>query len=173
MAPLLHLRDVALTFGGQPLLEAAEIAVSAGRARLPRRAQRLGQVDAAEDRGRAGRARQRRALRPAGRDHPLSAAGAGFHRLQDLARLCRGRARAGRRCLSRAVSDQRTRPDRRGGPGDDVGRRVAARRAGAGAGAGARHPAARRADQPSRPAGDRMAGAGAEVAALGHGADQP
>ncbi|MGO4283138.1 ABC-F family ATP-binding cassette domain-containing protein [Bosea sp. TAB14] len=30
MAPLLHLRDVALTFGGQPLLEAAEISVSAG-----------------------------------------------------------------------------------------------------------------------------------------------
>jgi ATP-binding cassette subfamily F protein uup len=31
MAPLLHLRDVALTFGGQPLLvEAAEIAVAAG-----------------------------------------------------------------------------------------------------------------------------------------------
>jgi ATP-binding cassette subfamily F protein uup len=30
MAPLLHLRDVALTFGGQPLLESAEIAVSAG-----------------------------------------------------------------------------------------------------------------------------------------------
>ncbi len=30
MAPLLHLRGVALTFGGQPLLEAAEIAVSPG-----------------------------------------------------------------------------------------------------------------------------------------------
>ncbi|MEN5081374.1 ATP-binding cassette domain-containing protein [Bosea sp. TWI1241] len=30
MAPLLHLRDVSLTFGGQPLLETAEIAVSAG-----------------------------------------------------------------------------------------------------------------------------------------------
>ena len=30
MAPLLHLRDVALTFGGHPLLEGAEIAVSAG-----------------------------------------------------------------------------------------------------------------------------------------------
>ncbi|MFN3670775.1 MAG: ABC-F family ATP-binding cassette domain-containing protein [Bosea sp. (in: a-proteobacteria)] len=30
MAPLLHLRNVALTFGGQPLLESAEIAVSAG-----------------------------------------------------------------------------------------------------------------------------------------------
>ncbi|WP_439497765.1 ABC-F family ATP-binding cassette domain-containing protein [Bosea sp. (in: a-proteobacteria)] len=30
MAPLLHLRDVALTFGGQPLLESAEIAVSPG-----------------------------------------------------------------------------------------------------------------------------------------------
>ncbi|MBN9435479.1 ATP-binding cassette domain-containing protein [Bosea sp. (in: a-proteobacteria)] len=30
MAPLLHLRDVALTFGGYPLLEGAEIAVSAG-----------------------------------------------------------------------------------------------------------------------------------------------
>ncbi|WP_332681498.1 ABC-F family ATP-binding cassette domain-containing protein [Bosea sp. (in: a-proteobacteria)] len=30
MAPLLHLRDVTLTFGGHPLLEGAEIAVSAG-----------------------------------------------------------------------------------------------------------------------------------------------
>lgn len=30
MAPLLHLREVALTFGGQPLLESAEIAVSPG-----------------------------------------------------------------------------------------------------------------------------------------------
>ena len=56
--------------------------MSRGRAGLPGRPQRLGQVDAAEDRGRADRARPRRGVRAAGRDAPLSAAGAGFRRLR-------------------------------------------------------------------------------------------
>ena len=47
---------------------------------MPGRPQRLGQVDAAEDRRRADRARPRRALRAAGRDRPLPAAGAGSRR---------------------------------------------------------------------------------------------
>ena len=81
MAPLLHLRDVALTFGGQPLLEAAEIAVSAGervclvgrngsgKSTLLKIAAGLVEPDSG------------RALRAAGRDGPLFAAGAGLHRL--------------------------------------------------------------------------------------------
>ena len=54
--------------------------MSAGRARLPDRPQRLRQIDAAEDRRRPRRARQRQPLRAARRHHPLSAAGAGFRR---------------------------------------------------------------------------------------------
>ena len=52
----------------------------AGRAGLPGRPQRLRQIDAAEDRRRPGRARQRQPLCSARRHHPLSAAGAGFRR---------------------------------------------------------------------------------------------
>ena len=54
-----------------------------------------------------------------------------------------------------------------------LGRRGAARGARARARARARHPAARRADQPSRPAGDRVARRRARGLALGAGADQP
>ena len=76
--PLIQLKDIALTFGGTPLLVGRRALGVAGRARLPDRPQRLRQVDAAEDRGRPGRARSRQPLRAARRDHPLSAAGAGF-----------------------------------------------------------------------------------------------
>ena len=65
----------------------------------------------------------------------------------------------------------RARHDGGRGPGDAVGRRGAARGHRARAGARARHPAARRADQPPRPAGDRMAGGRAEGPALGARAD--
>ena len=51
--PLLQLSDIALTFGGTPLLDGVELSVSRGRARVPGRPQRLGQVDAAQDRRRA------------------------------------------------------------------------------------------------------------------------
>ena len=54
--PLIQLKDIKLTFGGTPLLAGVELSVSPCRARLPDRAQRLGQVDAAEDRGRHSRA---------------------------------------------------------------------------------------------------------------------
>ena len=59
-------RDIRLTFGGTPLLDGAELVGRAGRAAVPGRPQRLGQVDAAQDRRRADRARSRHAL-PAAR----------------------------------------------------------------------------------------------------------
>ena len=145
----------------------------ARRAAVPGRAQRLRQVDAAEDRRRAAGAGQRRALPAAGHGGALPAAGAGFCRLRNHPRLCRGRAGAARRSLSRAEPAGRARHDGGRGPGDAVGRRGAARGHRARAGARARHPAARRADQPPRPAGDRMAGGRAEGSALGARADLP
>ena len=61
-----------------------------------------------------------------------------------------------------------------GRPGQRAfGRRGAPRGAGPGPRADARHPAARRADQPSRSSGDRMAGEGACANALRLRADQP
>ena len=126
-----------------------------GVGRRPDRAgrpQRLRQVDAAEDRRRPDRAAGRRGLPPAFGDRALSAARCrimeGF---ATVARLCRGRARPGRRSLPRHLSDGASRPDRRGTAGRALRRRGAPRRACPRHGAGARHPAARRADQPSRP----------------------
>ena len=72
----------------------AELSVSPGERVSPRRPQRLGQVDAAEDRRRPDRAGPRHALRAARRDRPLPAAGARPFRLRHHAGLCRGRARA-------------------------------------------------------------------------------
>ena len=118
-------------------------------------------------------ARQRRAVLPAVGDRALPAAGAGPLRLRDDAGLCRGRARPGRRPVPRALSAGAARPHRRRGARAPVRRRGAARRARPRAGARARHPAARRADQPPRPAGHRMAGGELEGAALGARAHQP
>ena len=75
--PLLPLQNVALTFGGTPLITERRALGLAGRAGLPRRPQRLGQVDAAQDRRRSRRGRPRHALRAARRDRPLSGPGAG------------------------------------------------------------------------------------------------
>ncbi len=143
------------------------------RARVPRRQERLGQVDAAEDRRRHDRARSRRAVRAAWGQRALPAAGAGFLRLRDDAGICGGRTRRQRRRPSGALSAAATRPARRRGPEPAVGRRGAPRGAGARAGAAAGHPAARRADQPPRPADHRMAGADAGGAARGAGDHQP
>ena len=66
----------------------------AGRAALPRRPQRLGQVDAAQDRRRARRARRRRALPASPAHRPLPAAGAGPRRLRHDARLSSRRGSA-------------------------------------------------------------------------------
>ena len=84
--PLLQLKDIALTFGGTPLLDRRGAVGLDRRARVAGRAQRLGQIDAAEDRGRAGRAGPRLGVRAARRAGALSAAGAG------LLRLCRPRS---------------------------------------------------------------------------------
>ena len=89
---LLHLRGIGLTFGGRPILEKRRTGRGRGRARGARRAQRLGQVDAPQDRRRHDRGRQGRALGAARHHHPLSAAGAGPLGLRDRARLCRRRA---------------------------------------------------------------------------------
>ena len=100
-APLLTLQSIRLSFGGTPLLSEAELSVRRRRAAVPCRAQRLGQIDPAENRRRADRARCRAALSAAGREPALSAAGAGFFRLRDGARLCRRGPEPGRRAASR------------------------------------------------------------------------
>ncbi len=171
-APLVQLKDIALTFGGTPLLAGVELSGLGRRARVPGRAQRLGQIDSAQDRGRADRARSRHALRAAGRDRALSAAGAGIFRRRHGARLREagsGRATiATRRALSWMSSGSpapRTRAvcraARRGAPRSPRAR------------ASARHPAARRAHQPSRSAHHRVAGAHARRRARGARRDQP
>ena len=50
--PLLTLDGILLTFGGTPLLDGAELSASAGRPHRAGRPQRLGQIDAAQDRRR-------------------------------------------------------------------------------------------------------------------------
>ena len=116
--PLLLLQDISLTFGATPLLAGARLAVAAGdrvclvgrngsgKSTLLRIAAGLVQPDAGEP------------LRPARRDDPLSAAGAGSRRLRHDAGLCRGRVRRpdAARPPPRAVSAQGARPVRRGGP---------------------------------------------------------
>ena len=160
---------VGLTLGGKPLIDSADLVGRARRPHLPRRPQRLGQIDPAQDRGRRDRGRPWRALPPARRDRALPAAGAGPFRLRGCLFLCRRRAGAGRRRTSRPLPARRARPDRRRKAGDALGRRGAPRRALPRARARARHPAARRADQSSRPAGDRMAGRRTGEPALGAG----
>ena len=81
MAPLLHLKDISVAFGGTRLLDGAELSVAAGerlclvgrngsgKSTLLKIAAGLIEADA------------RHALRPARRHHPLSAAGTRSQRL--------------------------------------------------------------------------------------------
>ena len=74
---------------------------------MPCRPQRLGQVDAPQDRRRHGRLRQRHALPPALGDHPLPAAGARPLRLRDHRGLRRGRPwRRATIRIARAISSK-------------------------------------------------------------------
>ena len=68
--PLLQLRDIRLTFGGAPCSTGRSSSSARASARRWSGATAR-QVDAAEDRRRSGRGRQRRALRRPGRHHPL------------------------------------------------------------------------------------------------------
>ena len=164
-----------LTFGGTPLLEGAELSRRRRRARVPGRPQRLGQVDAAQDRGGADRGRTA-ASASCSRARPMrylpqepDLAGYATH-----ARLRRGRARPDRRSASGALSAgsswaRAARRTRRACRAARLRRAALAHVLAP----GARHPAARRADQPSRPAGHRMARSATRRAARRAGAHQP
>ena len=111
--PLIQLRDIALTFGGTPLLDGAELTVSAGERVCLVGRNGSGKSTLLQDRRRADRARPRHALRAAGRHHPLSAAGARSRRRGNDAGLCGGRARPRRRSAPGALSAGAARPRRR------------------------------------------------------------
>ena len=171
--PLLTLQDIHLTFGGTPLLEGAELAIGERERVCLVGRNGSGKSTLLKIAAGAGGGRPRRALRAARRHDPLSGAGAGPVGLCHHARLCGGGPCAGRRSASRALPAGTAWAHRRRRPRAAVRRRSAARGARARARARARHPAARRADQSSRSAGDRMAGGRARGFALGAGADQP
>ena len=160
-----HATAIASAAEHQPDLRDEAVAVGSGvgrrrrRPHLSRRAQWLRQVDAAARRCRARRARRWRAFRSARREAQLFAAGAGAGRVRDNPSLCRGRVRRSRgRSTPGPLSAQGARPFRRGRSRGADRRRDTPLRAGPGAGSVARHPAARRADQPARPPRHRMAG---------------
>ena len=174
--PLLLLQDISLTFGGTPLLSGRGLAVAAGDRICLVGRNGSGQIDAAAHRRRAGPARCRRAFRATRRDDQLPAAGAGSDRLRHDAGLCRGGVRrrgGGRIATARFICSRNSvfpatkiPPSLSGGEA----RRAALARALAPL---ARHPAARRADQPPRPARHRVAGARTGRDARRHRADQP
>ena len=164
--PLIQLKDIALTFGGTPLLTGVELQPVGRRARLPGRPQRLRQIDAAEDRRRAGRAGPRHALHrsPARPCATCRRSRISAPRTTTLAYVEAGLGPGDDRHHG-ALSARAAWPHRRRRPRASLRRRGAARGAGAGAGALARHPAARRADQPSRSSDHRMARAASSPAA--------
>ena len=164
--PLIQLKDIALTFGGTPLLDGAELSVSAG--------ERVCLV------GRNGSGKSTLLKIAAGVVEPDDGTrfvqpGATVRYLPQEAdfggaattmRLCR---HAGLGPTDdpypRELSARATRPHRRRADRDALGRRGAPRRHRARARARSRHSAARRADQPSRPHHHRMAGSGTRRAA--------
>ena len=171
--PLLTLQDIHLTFGGTPLLEGAELAIGerervclvgrngSGKSTLLKIA--AGMVEA--DRG-TRFAQPGATIRYLAQEPDLS----GF--ATTLGYVEAGLAPGDDPHRARYLLEQLG-LDRRGRSRAAVRRRGAARGARPRACARARYPAARRADQPSRPAGDRMAGERARGVALGARADQP
>ena len=87
--PLIQFKDIALTFGGTPLLSGVELSVSAGE-----RVALIGRNGSGKStllKIAAGLVEPDRGsrFRTTGRDHPLSAAGAGFLRFCHDPGLCR------------------------------------------------------------------------------------
>ena len=171
--PLLALQGVMLTFGGTPLLEGAEFAVAAGerlclvgrngsgKSTLLKIAAGLIEPDGGE-----------RFLQPGAtlRYLPQEPDFSGFATVRAYVEAGLGPGTiptAPTTCSSELglTGDE--------DPAAPLGRRSAARGARPRARARARHSAARRADQPSRSAGDRMAGSDAAAPALGARAHQP
>ena len=161
--PLLALQDIGLTFGGTPLLEAAELVVApgervclvgrngSGKSTLLKIAAGLVEPD-----------RGARFVQPGAtiRYLPQEPDLAGFATTLAYveAGLGPGDDPPPRALPARSSSGLTGEED----AGAALRRRGAARGARARARAGARHAAARRADQPPRPAGDRMAGSRAD-----------
>src|ERR1700716_2319731 len=155
--PLLTLQDTHLTFGGTPLLEGAELSISerervclvgrngSGKSTLLKIAAGVGEVDRGPRFAQPGAPIRYLPQEPdlSGFTTTLAYVEAGLAPGDDADRAP---------YLLGALW-----PPRRGRPGAPRRRRSAPRRAFTRAGAAARHPAARRADQPSRSAGDRMA----------------
>ena len=172
--PLLLLQNIALSFGGTTAPRRGRTFRVAGRAALPRRPQRLGQVDAPQDRRRRDRSRQRQPVPPALGHRPLPSANAGSRRASprtlDFVEAGLGpgddphRARYLLETLGLTGAEDPIAPLRRGGAAGGARPR---------AGAGTRHSPPRRADQSSRRRGDRGARIGARSDALGDRHDQP
>ena len=150
--PLIQLKDIALTFGGTPLLSGVELSVSpgervclvgrngSGKSTLLKIAAGLVEPDGGS-----------RFVQPGAtiRYLPQEPDFGGF---DDHAGLCRGRPRPRRRStIRRAICSSSSACTGEEDPAHALRRRSPPRRAGARAGARARHPAAGRADQPSRP----------------------
>ena len=74
--PLIQLKDIRLTFGGTPLLSGVELSVSSGERVCLIGRNGSGKSTLLKIAAGTRRARRRQPLRAAGRDHPLSAAGA-------------------------------------------------------------------------------------------------
>ena len=144
------------------------------RAGLPGRPQRLRQIDAAEDRGRRRSTPDRGSVfvQPGASLRYLPQEPDFGDAATTLAYVEAG-LRPARRLASGPPTAGAARPRRQRRPGPPLRRRGAPRRARPRAGAGAGHPAARRADQPSRPDHDRMAGARARTPPRRAGHDQP
>ncbi len=139
--PLLLLQNIGLTFGGTPLLDSADLSVSAGERALPCRPQRIGQVHASR-KSRPATVEQTsgtRFLQPGAtlRYLPQEPDFSGFSTI--LAYVEADLTAATIR-LPLAAPARRSRPDRRRGPFPPVRRRGAARRDRAGARLRAGHP---------------------------------
>src|SRR4028118_2264729 len=116
---------------------------------------------------------ERDSVSPARHHAALSRAGAGFRRGGDGSFLRRSGSGTGRRPLPGTVPPRATRPHGRGGPAALVRWRGPAGGAGASPGPLARHPAARRADEPPGPPSHLLAGSRVGRVPLGAGVDQP
>ena len=171
--PLLQLKDIALTFGGTPLLTGAELSVSTG--------ERVSLV------GRNGSGKStllKIAAKVVEPDHgsvfvqpgalvrylPQEPDFAGF--ASTLAYVEAGLRPTDDHYIAASFA-RRAWPHRQGSPRASLRRRSASRLARARIGAVARYPAARRADQPSRSHHHRMAGARPRCAAHRAGDHQP
>ena len=145
-----------------------------GRAAGAGRAERLGQIDAAQDRRRARRAGSRRARRaPRALRSATCRRSPTFPASRRCSPMSRRALRRATTAIARSICSAQLGFAGTEEPAEALRRRGTARGAGAGARAGPRRADPRRADQSSRSAGHRMARDRAVEHPLGHRAGQP